>query len=479
VGSCLFTDSLLLLLFITSILVTFVCSSFLCYLSYTMPTKPRNRRRSTRRQQRLPQLQTVTGNGDFKIPKSVRNAIRTAATSAVARQVVSGAGTAIGARFGQPDLGRTLANKAFSRIVGSGDYDMRANSLITSAASGAVMPTFTPDGRRGIRVREREYIGDVVSGSTLVSGSTIFSNSSYTVNPSNSVTFPWLSKFAANFDQWEPHGIVFEYVSTSSAFNGSSQALGVVVTAADYDFADPLYASKAEMENSGYAISTAANTPLLHGIECAVSERPSRVLYTGDGAGSSTSSNLHNLARFQVATQGMSAAGVTLGELWVTYDITFYKKQLPVPGIGITYSEIRSSTPSTAGSSIIMGMAPSTTENGLRLTIDNTTLTDPKIVFPNNIGSGTFLFTFFYNSPAAFDHNITMMNPATSSRVSFNAAANFQLLKGDSTHRICWCCVITLTGTSAILGFGTAPPSLDGPRVITISECNPLMSVIL
>jgi len=441
-----------------------------------MPVRSNSRRRPARRQQRLPQLQTVSGSGDFKIPKSVRNAIRTAATSAVARQFVSGAGTAVGARFGQPDLGRTLANKAFNRIVGSGDYEMRANSLISSAHSGAVMPTFTPDGRRGIRVREREYIGDVVSGGTLISGSTIFSNNSYTVNPSNSVTFPWLSKFASNFDQWEPHGIVFEYVSTSSAFNGSSQALGVVVTAADYDFADPLYASKAEMENSGYAISTAANTSLLHGIECAASERPSRILYTGDGAGSSTSSNLHNLARFQLATQGMSVAGVTLGELWVTYDITFYKKQLPVPGIGITYSEIASSSPSTAGSSIIMGMAPSVTENGLRLTIDNTTLTDPKIVFPNNIGSGTFLFTYFYNSPAAFDHTITVFNPATSARVTYSASENFQLWKGDSTHRICWSCKFTITGTSAIIGFGTAPPSLDGPRKITISECNPLMA---
>jgi hypothetical protein len=439
-----------------------------------MPVRSNNRRRPARRQQRLPQLQTVSGSGDFKVPKSIRNAIRTAATSAVARQLVSGAGTAVGARFGQPDLGRTLANRAFSRIVGSGDYEMRANSLITSAASGAVMPTFTPDGRRGIRVREREYIGDITSGSTLVSGSTLFSNNSYTVNPSDSVTFPWLSKFAANFDQWEPHGIVFEYVSTSSTFNGSSQALGVVITAADYDFADPLYASKTEMENSGYAISTAASTSLLHGIECAASERPSRVLYTGTGAGSSTSSNLHNLARFQLATQGMSVAGVTLGELWVTYDITFFKKQLPVPGISINYSELTSSTPSTAGSSIIMGMELSTTENYLRLTLDNTVLTSPVLRFPSNLGSGSYLLTWYYETPAAFDHNVTMVS--ASSRISFDASENFTLQKGDSTHALSRAFKFTLTGTSATITFGTAPPALDGPRRITISECNPSMN---
>jgi hypothetical protein len=37
---------------------------------------------------------------------------------------------------------------------------------------------------------------------------------------------------------------------------------------------------------------------------------------------------MYDLGNFQLATQGVSAAGVTLGELWVSYDITFYKKQL-------------------------------------------------------------------------------------------------------------------------------------------------------
>jgi hypothetical protein len=434
-------------------------------------TKQRNRRRAPRRAQNVTSNQ-ITGNGDFKIPKSVRNAIRTAATSAVARQVVSGAGTAIGARFGQPDLGRTLANKAYTRLVGSGDYDMRANSLITQTSSGPVMPTFAPDGRRGIRIREREYIGDIISGPSIVGASTAFNNTSFVVNPSNSTTFPWLSQFANNFDQWEPHGIVFEYVSTSSNYNGTSQALGVVVTAADYDFADPLYASKSEMENSGYAISTAASASMLHGIECAVTERPSRVLYTGTGSGSDTSNNLHNLARFQIATQGMSVANVTLGELWVTYDITFYKKQLvPVASLR-PYSFFTSTTDLLLAESLLWHFTPVHNDLGLLFDLNEAQI---RIAFPPAITSGTFLLTYSFHSDGTTDAATVPFGG------SFNVNITFPFEHASTVKSVVttggtwwnWCGVFVVTGSNALLDMGPAPALMSGSRSLNIFQINP------
>jgi hypothetical protein len=81
------------------------------------------------------------------------------------------------------------------------------------------------------------------------------------------------------------------------------------------------------MENADYACSTKSSHSVAHGIECDPDERPTKLLYTGP-AGAGESLNMYNLGRFQIASQGMSTAGTNLGELWVSYDITFYKKQI-------------------------------------------------------------------------------------------------------------------------------------------------------
>jgi hypothetical protein len=344
------------------------------------------RRRNRRRKPANPDA--ITGAGDYKLPRSLKNIVKRAAASHVAREIANAAGSAVGARLGNRQAGARLAQKALAKISGKGDYQITTNSLVARTPHGPVVPEFTPDGKRGVRIREREYIGDIVSGGVLVGGSTTFDNHSFVINPANSVTFPWLSRLAVLFDQWMPNGIAFEYVSTSSAYNGTSQALGVVILATDYDTADPAYASKAEMENADYACSTAAHESAIHGIECDLSERLTRLLYTGEGAGSATSANLHNLGRFQIATQGMSAAGVTLGELWVTYDITFYKKQVHNLSESLPYSNLLA--PAGAYDSFINGAVVSATRNAFGLT---TEVDGPVtcIRFPDRISTGRYM----------------------------------------------------------------------------------------
>lgn len=231
-------------------------------------------------------------------------------------------GRTLGNFVNQGDLG-ALAGSTLAKYFGHGDYNVKVNSLMKGAhATGA---TFHNEGGRGTRITEREFIGDIVSGS-LVGGSTAFTNQHFVINPTNASMFPWLSRIAPLYDQWEPNGIVLEFVSTSSEYNGTSQALGTIIMATDYDPYDALYSSKPQMENSDYACSTKPALDLIHGIECADSERPTRLLYTSLDNGAPKSSS--QLGTFQVATQGMSVADVSLGELWVSYDITFYKKQL-------------------------------------------------------------------------------------------------------------------------------------------------------
>jgi hypothetical protein len=231
-------------------------------------------------------------------------------------------GRTLGNFAGQGDLG-ALAGSQLAKWFGHGDYTLRHNSLLgPNPAKGA---TFSKDGKRGTRIMEREFIGDIVSG-PLSGASTAFTVQNFVLNPTDSSTFPWLSRMASLFDQWEPNGIVFEFVSTSSEYNGTSQALGAVIMATDYDGYDPVYSSKQEMENADYSCSTKPSEGLLHGIECDPRERPTEILYTSTVNGAPITST--TLGTLQFATQGCSTAGVTLGELWVSYDITFFKKQM-------------------------------------------------------------------------------------------------------------------------------------------------------
>lgn len=230
-------------------------------------------------------------------------------------------GSRLGGAFGLGDLGKTVGQGAAS-LFGFGDYHVVSNSLMKSVDhSLAIVPKFGANGNNGVRVREREYLGDVVSGAANT-----FTNLSYPITPGSTLTFPWLSTVANQFDQWEPNGIVFEFVATSSDFNGSAQGLGTVIMATDYDVLDAPYPNKISMGNSDYSSSCKPSANQMHGVECDPKQRPYTLLYNCPVTRPIANNN--TLGNFQIATAGVSAAKVTLGELWVSYDITFYKKQL-------------------------------------------------------------------------------------------------------------------------------------------------------
>lgn len=309
-------------------------------------------------------------------------------------KLISAAGRALGSLVGQPDLGEA-ASTTLAKFFGHGDYSIRTNSLIPNQSgripASSVVPSFS-SGKRGTRITEREFIQDIYAGS-LSGGSTLFTNTSFEINPTNLSTFPWLSSIANLYDQWEPHGIVFEFVSTSSEFNGSSQALGTVIMATDYDVLDAPYSSKQEMENSDYSCSTRPSNNLMHGIECATSERPTKLLYTSTAG----PANFSQLGKFQIATTGCSVAGVRLGELWVSYDVTFYKKQM-VPTYTIATTPHLSLTGTAAASVPYLTGAENKSSSLITFDLNN--------IYFNNTSIGTsYLVTFFLNTQSGTPFN--------------------------------------------------------------------------
>lgn len=264
-------------------------------------------------------MKQVKGNMK-KVVQPVVKAVNNKNTRANRARAARAIGATIGRRLGDADTG-AMVGGALARFTGIGDYQLVYNSLLNGNANGmSRLP------RRGVRVAEREYIGQIVSGA-LVGGSSVFTNTSYPINPSDPNVFPWLSNLARLYDQWEPHGILFEFVSTSSDY-AALQALGTVVYATDYDPYDAEYTSKQEMEGAAFTCSTKPSLNMVHGVECDPSQRPTPLLYTDRTNGAPLTST--SLGNFQVATSGCAAAGITLGELWVSYDITFHKKQIPV-----------------------------------------------------------------------------------------------------------------------------------------------------
>jgi len=302
-------------------------------------------------------------------------------------------GRAIGNRFGAGDLGASAAT-GLAKLFGMGDYTIKSNSLVKGSVSGPLMPTFGTD-RRTVRIAEREYIGDVFSGA-LSAGSSAYTNRSYAINPSDPNTFPWLSKFAALFDQWLPHGIVFEFVSTSSEYNGTSQALGKVVMATDYDPNDAPYASSQVAENADYSCVTKPSSSLVHGIECDPDDRITRILYV---KGAPTKLELTSLGNFQLSTSGCSTAGTRLGELWVSYDISFLKKQVPTLADTSDYLCVAGGT--VIGGSLFSNASVLSTSNTISIT--QTAGVSSNIVLPPNQGAGRYLVTYYTTSPNAAD----------------------------------------------------------------------------
>lgn len=292
---------------------------------------------------------------------------------------LSNVGSRIGGLFGVPSLGKQ-AGEGVSKLLGFGDYHLVSNSLIKSTGGENFVPKFDSK-TNGIRVREREYLGDIVSSGSVGA----FQNTAYPITPTSSMTFPWLSTVAKQFDQWEPNGIVFEFVSISSDFNGSAQALGSVVLATDYDVLDTPYATKVAMANADYSSSCKPSCNQMHGIECDPSQRPYKTMYTRPF--DRPIANNNTLGNFQVATSGVSAAGVHLGELWVSYDVTFYKKQLEVVSIPSFVLDLVYDTTTS-----IWTITDTINHSGFTTSVVPTAPNQLNIKFPVGIDKGRFLF---------------------------------------------------------------------------------------
>lgn len=234
--------------------------------------------------------------------------------------------------------------KNIKTVFGSGDYEVSSNTISRSCGSlplGVEIPRFSID-QRGTRITHREFVGDLKSPGA---GLEYRADMVQQIMPSNVDLFPWLANIAQSYQQYKFNGLVIEFKSMSSEYAATS-ALGSIVISANYNANMPPYINKSEAENSEFAVSSKPSVCQMHSIECNPRERPTEYLYVQRANvmpitfGPTTYNDivgfgdkrLSSFGTLQIATQGLNAAvGTVLGEIWVSYDITFLKPVINTP----------------------------------------------------------------------------------------------------------------------------------------------------
>jgi len=220
----------------------------------------------------------------------------------------------------------SLAQKAIQTIMGQGDYTVSSNTLFSGSVRSSGPPKFVSITPGCTVIRHREYLKDVISAGLG------FALTSFSINPTNAVTFPWLSNIANNFESYKFNGLVFEFLTNSAtAVASTNTALGTVILATQYNIDDPPFATKLQMEQYEYAVSTVPFESAIHPVEC---KRDSGVLeYLYTYAGGSGDPRFSTFGTFSLATVGQQSSA-NIGELWVSYDIELCKSRLsPFPSL--------------------------------------------------------------------------------------------------------------------------------------------------
>lgn len=276
---------------------------------------------------------------------------------------MSGSGNAAGSSLGA----------AISRWLGSGDYTVARNSIVRNP-SGSV-PMMHQDGQ-SIVVRHKEFLTEVLSNTSFTV------NNSYPLNPGMQKTFPWMAAVACNFQEYKIRGMVFHYVPTSGfATGGTNTALGSVMLQTSYRSNDQAPASKIEVLNEYWSCESVPSEAFCHPVECDPKENPFNVQYVRSGpAPTGDSQLLYDLGMTYVCTSGQQAAGVVLGDLWVTYEIELKKPIMASNVTNLHFTDKALIAAPADGSTYLTGVTTHPYGN-FQLSFSGTTITFPADVW--------------------------------------------------------------------------------------------------
>lgn len=230
------------------------------------------------------------------------------------------------------DIGRWIGSGLGRALFGSGDYKGNLEQIATNTI---VNPSqSTPQIISGVGkvdgdslvVRRTEYIKDIVSSPVA----NTFAVETFAVNPGQRSMFPFLSQIAVNYEEYRVRGMVVHFKSLSGDSVASVQSgLGYVAMATQYDALDATFVNKAAIENYSMSQSGKPSIDQIHGIECHPQMNALTHLYVRSSSQpANTDLRLYDLGKFSIANS-CPGTSVTLGELWISYDIELFKPKVP------------------------------------------------------------------------------------------------------------------------------------------------------
>jgi len=352
------------------------------------------------------------GKGDYK---SFFAGLGRAVQKVGQRVVPKGAFSQIGERMGQAAggyatgsslgaMGGGMAGKAagsaFSRLVGFGDYEIKANTLM-DLPMGTPVASFGNMSNATI-VSHREFIQDIRVLPGAAGTAANFQLQMINLNPGLRSVFPWLSAVAGSYQEYQFLGCVFEFRSLSSD-SATSLPLGSIIMASNYDTADPAYPDKRHMENSQFCVSGKPSLNLIHPIECDPKISFSPLKYTRTGAGAANTDNrLYDHCNVMIATEGLPTGSEdsVIGELWCTYEVALYKPQLGVVAAlrDHFFDSVGIATATPFGTSANTLAPRGGTANGLGITLSLA----GGIILPQGLAPGTYEISVAWAGPAGF-----------------------------------------------------------------------------
>lgn len=205
---------------------------------------------------------------------------------------------------------------------------MKRNSI----KSGSAIPLIR-NSKGGIIIRHKEYIADIAASVDFRT------QIAQAINPSNYNLFPWLSEIAQRFEEYEFRGLIFEFKtlsSSSTVLASNTTSLGSVMMGTEYDVHDRNFENKVQMLNHEFSSSCKPSYSMIHAVECARGRNVATHLFTRDytalpSVNDISDPRFYDMGIFQIATQGMptATAGGNIGEVWASYEIEFFKPQIP------------------------------------------------------------------------------------------------------------------------------------------------------
>lgn len=347
---------------------------------------------------------------------------------AKANRPLENLGKTVGSYFGSTGskVGKYLG-RAAGIITGSGSYQINKNTLVSQQVP------FVHSANECVRIRHREFLGNL-------NGSVAFSNQAYNINPGLKNTFPWLYTTAASFEQYKICGLIVEFVSTcADALASNNNSMGTICLSTDYNVVNEDFINMAQCQNSMWSATGKPSKNITMPIECDGKLNVLERLFLRDQNTILTNSDLrlYDHCKINIATEGQQIS-TQIGQLWLSYDVEFYKPVLhDPPGPNAMYYIPATNTGLLSN--------PVQRFNYLGVNINNS-LNPNRLYFGKNlVGKKVMIYYYQYSGSTTYNwldinyilsgatvNNILLNNLSNAADVPFSAGALTALTTGPS-----------------------------------------------